>query len=86
MEFLGENTSEVHRCEKITNLWKFSIFSITFGGVLPHYKGDLNTTNNKTTKQPILAKNNQLNVKVSVEDKRGEGAPENVHSLKLLAL
>ena len=47
---------------------------------------DLNTTNNKTTKRPSLAQNNHLNVKVSVEDKRGEGAPENVHSLKLLAL
>ena len=36
--------------------------SIAFGGVFPHYKGDLNTTK-FTTKRQILAENDQFNAK-----------------------
>ena len=35
---------------------------LAFGGVFPHYKGDSNTTK-LTTKQPILAQNDQFNDK-----------------------
>ena len=46
-------------------------YSIAFGGVFSHYKGDSNTTE-LTTKRQFLAQNDQFND--NVKDPRG-GAP-----------